>query len=87
MSFDNVVNKDILEKSYRQGAGQAFESMTVPGREDAKNALEKYRPDDIESKKDLAKLLAFGVWRVNRSLATLGGRPNDNVQNYYRMFK
>ncbi|GEM_PF-4059428 len=87
MSFDNVVNKDILEKSYRQGAGQAFESMTVPGREDAKNALEKYRPDDIESKKDLAKLLAFGVWRVNRSISTLGGRPNDNVQNYYRMSK
>ncbi|MBR6897128.1 MAG: hypothetical protein IKN24_03050 [Lachnospiraceae bacterium] len=87
MSFDNVVNKDILEESYRQGAGQAFESMVVPGREDAKNALEKYRPDDIESKKDLAKLLAFGVWRVNRSISTLGGRPSDNVQNYYRMSK
>ena len=86
-TFDGSLTKDLMSAGFdRGGNGVAIESMAVPGRRDAKNALEKYNPNDPESKKDLAKIIAFGVKRAARDTTVLTGKLQDRVHNYDRMF-
>ena len=85
-SFDGSLSRDMMSYgSERGGNGQAIEAMAVPGRRDAKAALEKYNPNDIASKEDLAKIIAFGVSHNARCVAKQGGKLIDNALNFYHM--
>ena len=85
-AFDSVLCKDLMDAGgERANNGQAIEDMAVPGRRDVKNALMKYDPNDPESKRDLAKIIAFGVKRAGKSLSVQSGKLQERVHNYFHM--
>ena len=85
-SFDGVLSRDLMDMgNERMTNGEAIETMAVPGRRDVKDALVKIRPDDPESKRDLAKIIAFGIKRAAHSLSTQEGKLQDRVHNYFHM--
>jgi len=51
----------------------------------AGHALQKYDPNDPESKRDLAKIIAFGVKRAAKSLSTMEGNLQGRALNYFNM--
>ena len=84
--FDGVLSRDLMSiGNERMTNGNAIEVMAVPGRRDVKNALQKYKPDDPESKRDLAKIIAFGVKRAAQSLSNQEGNLQERVHNYFHM--
>ena len=86
IEFDGVLSRDLMERNNeREANGKAIEQMAVPGRRDAKNALQKYNPEDKESKRDLAKIIASGVKRSAKSISTQGGKFRDCAINEYHM--
>ena len=85
-SFDGVLSRDLMDIGSERGLnGSAIEPMAVPGRRDAKNALQKYNPNDPESKRDLAKILAYGIKRAAQDISTQDGKLQERVHNYYHM--
>jgi|GEM_PF-454045 len=51
----------------------------------AGHTLQKYDPNDPESKRDLAKIIAFGVKRAAKSLSTMEGKLQGRALNYFNM--
>ena len=47
--------------------------------------MQKYDPNDPESKRDLAKIIAFGVKRAAKSLSTMEGKLQGRALNYFNM--
>lgn len=85
-SFDGSLSRDLMEMGGSRGLnGAAIESMAVPGRRDAKEALQKYNPNDPESKKDLAEILAHGIKRAAQTISTQTGEQQERVHNYFHM--